>query len=486
MVHAGADVTLCFGAAWDRLRRPIWLYDPRTGRKPYANPAALTLWAADSREEFLARDFSARSPAMKARIRRLVELTAGGATVSERWTFFPHDQPVTTQATISAFRTEAGEDLLLFEAAPEEIAAEERRSVEALRHASAMISLFDDEGRRLFANPAAYAAYGGEEGDFAARFADPAAGAEMLASARTTVVSRLHAVITGAGARWHHMDARPVPDPVTGRTCILLNEQDVTDRVEAEIARSAAEQKAAMSDARQRFLTEMSHELRTPLNAVIGFSGLLADAGLDAGNTDQARRIHAAGLRLLEVVNQMIASPPEALPTPATASDQTVPDGEAPPPAAAGEEGDAGDGGLRALYVDDNESNRTLVQAMLRAAGVACETAVDGGEGVAAAGRGDWDVILMDIQMPVLDGVSASRRIRTLDGPAAAVPIIAVTANTLEEQVASYFEAGMVDCVAKPVDMGELVSKVFHWGASGWRQGLAQAADFPHGSFPAC
>ena len=313
-MQAVTNVTLSFGAAWDRLRRPIWLYDPQTGRKPYPNPAALALWAADSREEFLARDFSARSPAMKARIRRLVELTAGGATVSERWTFFPHDQPVTTQATISAFRTDAGEDLLLFEAAPEEIAAEERRSVEALRHASAMISLFDDDGRRLFANPAAYAAYGGEEGDFASRFADPAAGAEMLAGARTTAVSCLHAVTTSAGARWHHMDARPVPDPVTGRTCVLLNEQDVTDRVEAEIARSAAEQKAAMSDARQRFLTEMSHELRTPLNAVIGFSGLLADAGLDAGRTDQARRIHAAGLRLLEVVNQMIASPPHSHP----------------------------------------------------------------------------------------------------------------------------------------------------------------------------
>ncbi|WP_292110156.1 response regulator [Brevundimonas sp.] len=481
-------MTLSFGAAWDRLRRPIWLYDPQTGRKPYANPAALALWAADSREEFLARDFSARSPAMKARIRRLVELTAGGATVSERWTFFPHDQPVTTQATISAFRTDAGEDLLLFEAAPEEIAAEERRSVEALRHASAMISLFDDDGRRLFANPAAYAAYGGEEGDFASRFADPPAGAEMLAGARTTAVSCLHAVITGAGARWHHMDARPVPDPVTGRTCVLLNEQDVTDRVEAEIARSAAEQKAAMSDARQRFLTEMSHELRTPLNAVIGFSGLLADAGLDAGRTDQARRIHAAGLRLLEVVNQMIASPPETPPT----ADGAVPEAGAALPrlpeaeAEAEADGDDGDGGLRALYVDDNESNRTLVQAMLRAAGVACETAVDGGEGVAAAGRGDWDVILMDIQMPVMDGVSASRRIRTLDGPAAAVPIIAVTANTLEEQVATYFECGMNDCVAKPVNMAELVSKVFQWGGSGWRQSLALTGDFPCGSPSAC
>ena len=53
-----------FDTGWDRLRRPVWLYDPQTGQKPYANPAALALWGADSLEALAARDFSARSPAM--------------------------------------------------------------------------------------------------------------------------------------------------------------------------------------------------------------------------------------------------------------------------------------------------------------------------------------------------------------------------------------------------------------------------------------
>ena len=181
---------------WDRLRRPVWLYDPRTGRKPYANPAALALWAADSLDEFLARDFSARSPSTRARIRRLVDLTADGQTVSERWTFFPHGKPVTAQATISTFRTGTGEDLLLFEAVPHEINAAELRSVEALRHASALISLFDAEGAPLSANPAAYRAYGEDAHDFAARFVVAADGPAILTEARGAPVSGLYAVLT--------------------------------------------------------------------------------------------------------------------------------------------------------------------------------------------------------------------------------------------------------------------------------------------------
>ena len=344
--------------------------------------------------------------------------------------------------------------------------AGERRAVEALRHTSAVITLFDREGGRLFANPAAYAAYGSEDVPFAARFADPAQGQAMFAAAVAgESTSGIHEVVAGDGRRWHHMDARPVFDPVTGAAGVLLNEQNVTARVEAEMARSAAEQKAAMFEARQRFLTDMSHELRTPLNAVIGFSGLLVDAGLEATRTDQARLIHAAGQDLLAVVNRMIAEPEAgAGPVADTVGTMNEPVEEATM--------DAEAPGLRVLYVDDNQSNRVLVKAMLATQAIACETADDGALGVEAAAAGDWDMILMDIQMPVMDGVEAARRIRALDGPVSATPIIALTANTLDEQVRGYFEAGMDDCIAKPVDMIELLTKVAQWGGSGWREAV--------------
>lgn len=451
---------------WDRLRQPVWLYEPRTGHKPYANPAALALWGADSLEALAARDFSARSPAMRARIQRLVERTALGEAVSERWTFFPHGHPLTTQATVSAIVDDEGQSLLLFEAAIDDVPAEEKRAAEALRHTATLISLFDGDGTRLFSNPAAFHAYGDLENDFIARFANDAEGLAMLAAAGATPISALRVANTRVGPRWHHMDARPVPDPVTGRTCILLNEQDVTLRVEAEMARSAAEQKAALAEARQQFLSEMSHELRTPLNSVIGFSGLLAEAELPEASTDHARRIHAAGLGLLEVVNQMIADPSgqqiQAPVQESVSADTQAADGD-PQSAQPG-------GAVRALYVDDNESNRILVQAMLATMGFLCETANDGQAGVEAALAGDWDVILMDIQMPVMDGVTATRRIRASEGSVASTPIIALTANTLPAQIQTYVEAGMDDCVAKPVNMVELVTKVSHWAQSCWRE----------------
>jgi len=464
---------------WDRLRRPVWMFDPVSFRGVYANAAALTLWGADTLDELLARDFSNLSPAVRARTDRLRDATAGGSEINERWTFYPNGRPVTVQATISTFRMDDGRGVLLFEAAPLDVGAEERRAAEALRHTSTLITLLDDAGAILFSNPAAYAAYGPGEGALTARFVDPGRADWVLGQARTgQTVSRLCEVMTSAGRRWHDVDARRVSDPVTGASGVLVNEQDVTARVEAEGAQASAEQKTAMAEARQKFLTDMSHELRTPLNAVIGFSELLSGAGLAPAQGEQVTRIHQAGQRLLSVVNQMIdlseqgddqAPPPMAAPDAGLPADRVLKTAPGPD----------GKGPMRVLCVDDNQTNRMLMTAMLAAQGRVCETADDGALGLAAAAAGDWDVVLMDIQMPVMDGVESARRIRALGGEAGAVPIIAVTANTLAEQVETYVAAGMDDLVAKPVDMAELLAKVAHWGGCGWREALM---DPPAGS----
>jgi CheY-like chemotaxis protein len=122
---------------------------------------------------------------------------------------------------------------------------------------------------------------------------------------------------------------------------------------------------------------------------------------------------------------------------------------------------------LRVLYADDHHANRILIQAMLGAKGHACDLACDGAEAVRMAEAGGYDLILMDIQMPVLDGVGAACEIRALDGPEGRVPILALTANTLSDQVESYRAAGMQDCIAKPVNMAELLAQVARWGAPG-------------------
>ena len=449
--------------AWDRLRRPIWMFDPAASKGVYANIPALALWGSDTLEALLARDFSDLSPAVKARTARLVQVTVGGETVSERWTFYPNGQPVTVKATISTFVLDDDRPVLLFEAAPIEVGPAERRAVEALRYAPTLISLFDQEGGALFCNPAAFSAYGSETLAYAERFVRP----EAVESLRTRALEGHSAldvceIRTAKGIRWHHLVLTAVPDPVTGEIGLLLSEQDVTDRVEAEQARAAAEQKAAMAEARQQFLSDMSHELRTPLNAILGFAEVMVHDSLPERTLQQAGRIHEAGQRLLTLVNEMIIVSDE---------DVMVPEGQGsvlPPavtPTAATPAARDSDSGPVVLYVDDNENNRTLVATILATQGIRCETADDGLQGLTAVETGDFDLILMDIAMPVMDGVEASRRIRALPGNRCAVPIIAVTANTLPEQLASYAAVGIDDCLAKPINMVGLLTAVSVWSA---------------------
>ena len=470
MSHADRPIDAEAMTAWDRLRRPVWIFDAGTSRGVYANPAALILWGAPDLAELLSRDFSKLSPAVRTRTERLMSLTADGSEVEERWTFYPNGQPVTVTAAISTVELADGRAALLFEAAPIDVEPEERRAVEALRHSSGPVGLFEPDGRSLFGNPAAFATYG-PDAAFASRFVRPEEGEALLAdAAREQATAAVFRMSTRHGERWHHLDCRPLHDPVTGALSILLNERDVTDRIEAEAARAAAEQKAAMSEARQRFLTEMSHELRTPLNAVLGFSDLLRAAPLADDQQAFVARIHAAGSRLSEVVEQMIQGPdiqPDSFSQPGS-SVQTGP--VAPAPEATGEAWSPA-----VLYVDDNESNRVLVTTLLATQGVRCETAEDGLQGLAAASQGGWDLILMDIQMPVMGGVECTRRIRALEARVGSVPIVALTANTLEDQLAEYAEAGMNDCIAKPVNAAELIHKVWAWTQAGLAEDAAES-----------
>lgn len=462
--------------AWDDLRRPIWLFDPASRRGVYANPAALELWEADSLEALQARDFGKLSPAAEARVERLMRETADGGAVCEQWTFYPNGHPVSVSAVISTYHLEDGTPVMLLEASPIIADGEQNRATEALRHTSTMISLFDTDGAPIFSNPAAFAAYGASDG-FAARFAEPERAQSLLNVALAgNAVSDVCQVVTREGLRWHQLDIRQTTDPATGQIAVLLDEHDVTARIQAEQARAAAEQKAAMAEARQAFLTDMSHELRTPLNTVIGFSDLLATTGLNDEQAARVASINDAGQRLLAVVNEMIdqsACDLEGMEYPTATLEPLPPACSGLPqagPCAVAEGAGGRLGGARVLYVDDHDCNRALVVAVLDAQGIVCATAENGAEGLEAARTGDWDLILMDIQMPVMDGVSATRAIRALPGHRGAVPIVALTANTLAEQKAEYAAAGMDGCMAKPINIVELTHMVLSWIGSDWRK----------------
>ena len=122
---------------------------------------------------------------------------------------------------------------------------------------------------------------------------------------------------------------------------------------------------------------------------------------------------------------------------------------------------------LRVLVVDDVAANRMVARAMLTGAGHQVDAAVDGSEALEAVGRTAYDVVLMDVQMPVMDGLEATRRIRALPPPRCRTPVLAVTASALPEQIAACHAAGMDDHLAKPVDRASLLAAVARLASGG-------------------
>jgi PAS domain S-box-containing protein len=125
-------------------------------------------------------------------------------------------------------------------------------------------------------------------------------------------------------------------------------------------------------------------------------------------------------------------------------------------------------GGLRVLVVEDNATNRLIATRLLEQLGACVSTADDGAQGLEAARGQAFDLIFMDIQMPVMDGQAATAAIRALDGPAGQVPIVAMTANALAHQVEAYLAGGMNGWVSKPLSPAALLRTMAEVLAQDW------------------
>jgi signal transduction histidine kinase/CheY-like chemotaxis protein/HPt (histidine-containing phosphotransfer) domain-containing protein len=121
----------------------------------------------------------------------------------------------------------------------------------------------------------------------------------------------------------------------------------------------------------------------------------------------------------------------------------------------------------RILVAEDVEINQEIIRAILEGASHRVDVVSDGGQAVMAVQNAHYDLVLMDVQMPLVDGLQATRAIRALGGRVGQIPIVALTANVYAEQVKGFLKAGMNAHLGKPIQRAHLLSTVDRWVAAG-------------------
>ncbi|MFO1188831.1 MAG: response regulator [Alphaproteobacteria bacterium] len=202
--------------------------------------------------------------------------------------------------------------------------------------------------------------------------------------------------------------------------------------------------------------------------ALAGLPRLMVSSGPLRGDADRAmtlgylrflaKPIHRQ--RLFETLNEVLRHGKSAAATNTPQPEKPVVEAIANAPA-----GDA----MRILIAEDNEVNQLLLLAFLKAGGYEADVAVNGREAVAAIAARPYALVLMDVQMPVMDGIEATAAIRALDSPAKDVPIIAATASNAPGDRDLFLASGMDDFLPKPIRRDSLLRMVEKW----WPKGTA-------------
>ncbi len=222
------------------------------------------------------------------------------------------------------------------------------------------------------------------------------------------------------------------------------------DITELKHQAAALEQALARAEAANRaksdFLADMSHALRTPLNGVSGLAQALEGTPLDESQRTLLAEVRASAGELERLVLGLLdyEEIEAAARAPAPSAGMVSPSG----------------GPLRVLVADDNPTNRKVIALMLAAAGAAPTCVEDGRQALEAWRTGGFDIVLMDLRMPVMDGLEAIRGIRGEEAAAgrAATPVVVLSANTAPEDCAASAAAGATGHIGKPIEAETLMA----------------------------
>lgn len=213
-------------------------------------------------------------------------------------------------------------------------------------------------------------------------------------------------------------------------------------RLQVELAAAKTQAEDALS-IRNRFISEMAHAIRTPLAALSGGIELLRSQVAGDGQKDLAVAREATeqlGELASRIIEEAAADGDDATDTlaaatrlPEQAPAKSIP--ERP----------------RVLVAEDTESNRYVLERLLDSLGCEVSSVENGAAAVEAVKREAFDLVVMDVMMPIMNGEQATQAIRLLPGPAARTPIIGATAHSLQSERERLLAAGMTACLAKPV-----------------------------------
>ena len=195
----------------------------------------------------------------------------------------------------------------------------------------------------------------------------------------------------------------------------------------------------------QTFMDTLSHELRTYLNGIMGMNRLLSKTDLDEEQKKYVDTIDDAAVRLLKTIEKHLSTPAPSLSQKAE-SEELAPE-------------DISDLNMKVLVVEDNMMNQLVVKKTLEKQWplIKVDLAGEGKEAVKKVRREKYDLVIMDIQMPVMDGIQATKIIREeLMIDQTILPIIALTAHSNPTDHTKFLGAGMNEVIVKPFQPEEL------------------------------
>lgn len=219
---------------------------------------------------------------------------------------------------------------------------------------------------------------------------------------------------------------------------------DITTlKAQSEALEQALARAEAASRAKSEFLADMSHQLRTPLNGVSGLAQALVGTSLSVEQQALLDDLRASAAELERLVLGLLDYGEPARVGPAGPLADALP---AP--------------SMRVLVADDNATNRKVIELMLGAAGAYPTSVADGQQAVEAWTAGAYDVVLMDLRMPVMDGLAAIRAIRAAEAATgrARTPVIVLSANTSPQDHRASAAAGADGHIGKPIQAGDLLA----------------------------